>query len=183
MPLDQVTAMSVNFDPAEDRIILDCQLAAGTTVRLWLTRRIARRLVQRLSAWLGHSSPVAARIAQPGLREDVLQMEHRSQRLAVAQQNRDAPTVRADPAPAAPSGRLITGIGFADLTDSRFGVGLILDKGQRPSLEIRFARPQVHWWAGRLDRLAQSAAWDLGQGDRGWLAMDPEPSPQSGPLH
>ena len=99
MSLERIVAMSVNYVAAEDRIRVDCQLASGLTSRFWLTRRIVQRLQQRLLVWLGRSSAVARSIEQPRVRETAMQMEHRNLQAAVVEQNRDAPSVRADLSP------------------------------------------------------------------------------------
>ena len=109
-------------------------------------------------------------------------MEHSSLQQAVEERNRSAPTIRATDGGASERG-LVTGVGFAEARDGRFAVGFLIAQAKEPAVEIRFDRGQLHWWAGRLDRLAQRAEWDLQEGDRGWLAQDAEPPAHSGPLH
>ena len=183
MSLERIVAMSVNYVAAEDRIRVDCQLASGLTSRFWLTRRIVQRLQQRLRVWLGRSSAVARSIEQPRVRETAMQMEHRNLQAAVVEQNRDAPSVRADLSPPGATAGVVTGVAFGETSSGRFGIAFILDGAKAPSLETRLDRAQLHWWAGRLDRLASQAAWNLPAEERGWLAKDVEPGPQSGPLH
>lgn len=183
MALERIVAMSVNLDLAQDRVCMDCQYLSERRARLWMTRRMSRRLLQRLSGWLARANAIAAQVHEPTLRREVLQMEHQRQRQAVATENRDAPRVR--PTPGGPDAEpgLVTGIGFAELANGRYAVGFALNKAADASVEVRFTQAQVHWWVGRVVHLARQAEWDFAELEQGWL-VDTRPAPaQSGPLH
>jgi hypothetical protein len=48
MPV-QLTRFSLSYDPAEDRIAWDGELAGGAVVRLWLTQRLIREFIGALA--------------------------------------------------------------------------------------------------------------------------------------
>lgn len=183
MTIEQITAMSVTFDAAEDRIRLDCKLDAERTTCLWLTRRIARRMLENLGIWLGRSSAVAQSISQPELRDQALQMEHTRLRQAVAERNQDTPSIKSIPSSDGRLGQVITGARFGEDPNQILVVAFLVDRLAHPSFQIRFDRAQLHWLTGRLDQLAGNAAWDLGEGERGWLGAASTVPANSGPLH
>ncbi|WP_293680025.1 hypothetical protein, partial [uncultured Phenylobacterium sp.] len=98
---------------------------------------------------------MAQRIGQPRLRDEVLQMEFRSHHEAVAQRNREAPSIRAEGRP--DGANIVTGVGFGKLATGGLALAFLLDRAKTAQLEVRFDRGQLHWWAGRLDRLSQAA--------------------------
>ena len=44
-----IITVTMQFDPLEDRIIMDCSNKSNDTQRLWLTRRLLNRLIPSLT--------------------------------------------------------------------------------------------------------------------------------------
>jgi len=132
---------------------------------------------------LGRSSTLARGISQPAVREQALHMEHRNLTEAAAARSRDIAAVTVTEVEAETLGQLVTALGITTASDGRFGVLFMLERSTEPSLQVRFDRSQLHWWAGRLDRLAAAANWDLPASERGWLATEAAETTHSGPLN
>ena len=79
-----LTRLTTRYDPVEDRLALDGQLAENTC-RLWLTARLLRQLLPRLFAWLDD---------QAGETAAMIAMHRWAQSRALAEKRPAAPVVR-----------------------------------------------------------------------------------------
>lgn len=155
--------LDVGYDAVEDRIALTCRIGASGELRLYMTRRLAERLINSLGAILAKSSALAQR-ASPVVRSDVVMMEHHG---AVAA----APRVDRHSTPPQPSVEvryryLVTDINLT-VKPSAFSVTF----RERTQDLIRFeaSRDDLHRLLDLVQRTAVNAGWRL-QIDVNWLA-------------
>ena len=152
------TTVSVCYLQQDDRLALDC--ADGTRrIRLILTRRLTRRLLNACIGLLERSSAVLAK-TPAALRSEVIGMEHLSA------------LKRAAPAPA-PPGPALRDLGSVlvtqiDLQTAADAFSILLQSDGEPVARLALSRSILHRTVALIDEWAERAEWDIGS-RTGWL--------------
>ena len=169
----KIQSLTVQHDPAQDRIALFVRLA-DTEQILFLTRRLTFGLLNALSQQIQHAQG-DTRLAQAGLQEELLSMKHARAVNHIRETQADRPAVSA--APKQLPTRLLTSIEIRDQ-----GTGRLLKfsdvNGEVASIALDAA--QVHWFVGRLATHSRSAGWGNPIPVPGWLEPNASAEPAPG---
>ena len=143
----QILGLTTSFREAQDRLYLAAQDDAGQVTGLWLTRRLADRLVRKLTARLdgaGHAAqaPTPSRAAVQVWQQSVAQAQHA----------RVAPV----PEPAPTSEALIESVDIAQ-ADGR--LRLVFHCAGGRSLGLTVDGTQLRQWLGMVYRNYRVAEW------------------------
>jgi len=168
----RIDRIRIGYAAREDRLVLIAELP-GHVRRAFLTRRLVRNWMQRMSEQLSATHPAAARTADPG---EVLQMEHLA---AVAGARGEAGKPRTDESAPVIAISTSTHLPVTDFLITRIGlecrgpfhlVGLHGvrresaqpgDDSAEPVAGLRLARANAHQLLRLLRDQAKSADWDL----------------------
>lgn len=140
--------ITTSYSDSEDRLQLAGEDAAGdTSLVLWLTQRLANRLVRTLTQWLeqedgGRLSTLAPDLRQAWAQEAATQMFQPAAPVRVAA---DAP------------GLLVTSVDLARDAGRYILVFRIADDTDAPSLS--FSSIELRQWLGIVRSLYQAAGW------------------------
>jgi hypothetical protein len=142
-----IASITLSYVTDEDRIHLAARMHDATTVRFWLTQRMARSLVRALGTYMEKAEgiPLAT------VRQAVMAQ---AQAQAVAAIRREQPVVAKAEAPA----HLITTIRLNLLPDH---VGLRFESGLDFSPAVTLDRTMVRQWLSMLQRQFEKGGWPL----------------------
>lgn len=158
-----IQSVTLSYSQDEDRIHLATLLHDGRTVRLWLTQRLARRLVDALASHLEK----AEGIPLPTVRNEMLAQE---QVMAVSAIKPTKP-VEID---VSDRPHLIANITL-NLSTDRFGLAFACDRDIAPSIVLD--RMMVRQWLSMLHRQFVAGSWPLDVWPAWLLASDPAHAP------
>jgi len=158
-PILTIDKMTVTYDPQEDRLRLAVKDSSERHAALWLTQRLANRLVGAIADWLSTlSEPASA--AKPS--SSATRHWDKATQLAWQQSSAQAeyqPSVPVQADPDAPVG-LIDSI---DISGQRHLLKLLF-KTPQPRAVLYLSPQQAHQWLGILRTRFEQAEWSL----QGW---------------
>lgn len=159
------TRIFVGYDENEDRIFIDFS-DAGSQCRLWLTRRIARRLWSAMADLLERSSPTLPK-TPVDLRQEVIAMEHLSalSRPEPADAAGQAAKPKAEHAKADQDTVLLHKV---DINFTQENFRLLFHSTAEPKAGLTVGRTELHKILALIDQCATAAEWDLGTATE-WL--------------
>lgn len=164
--LMKIQSLTVQHDPAEDRIILLARSADALQILL-LTRRLTFSLLAALGKQIQHTQG-DKRLAQAGLQDELLSMKHSRALNRVREAQSDQRVVSA--AVERPlTRRLLTKIQIRDKSD-RHQMIFSDAGGQVASIVLDAA--QVHWLVGRLCLHSRKAGWGTPIPTPSWLEQN-----------
>lgn len=168
-----IQSLTVQHDPAQDRIALFVRLADAEQI-LFLTRRLTFGLLTALSKQIQHTQG-DQRLAQAGLQNELLSMKHARAVNHIRKTQANRPALSA--APKQRPTRLLTSI---EIRDQGAGRLLIFSDANGEIASIALDAAQVHWFVGRLATHSRSAGWGNPIPVPGWLEpnTNAEPAPQ-----
>lgn len=169
----KIQSLTVQHDPAEDRIILLARSADAEQILL-LTRRLTCSLLAALSKQIQHTQG-DQRLAQAGLQDELLSMKHTRALSRVREAQADRPAVSA--APQRLPTRLLTKIGIRDQAQGR---QLLFSDASGEVASISLDAAQLHWFVGRLATHSRSAGWGNPIPVPGWLEPNASAEPAPG---
>ncbi|HLG87245.1 MAG TPA: hypothetical protein VKZ79_08615 [Alphaproteobacteria bacterium] len=149
----EATRIAVGYDDNEDRIFIDFS-GAERQCRLWLTRRITRRLWSAIMDILERSSPIASK-TPADMRQEVIAFEHLS---AIS---RPEPAAGAGP-DAKPVERSAALLAKVDISFTAESFRLVFHAAAEPAAALTIGRAELHKVLALLDQSATAAEWDLG---------------------
>jgi hypothetical protein len=167
----KIQSLTVQHDPAEDRIVLLARIADAEQILL-LTRRLTYGLLGALGKQIQRTQG-DQRLAQAGLQDELLSMKHARalNRIRKAQADR-LPAV--SPAPQRLPTRLLTTI---EIRDQGQGRQLVFSDTQGEIASIALDAAQLHWFVGRLATHSRNAGWDKPIPVPGWLEQNTNAEP------
>lgn len=177
-PVLVVKTITFGYDDDADRLFLDCSDPV-TALRLWLTRRLTRRLLAAFAGALERSSP-AVRKAPADARQEVMAMEHLMslavEQAAPQQPSPDAaagdgtgPGVAQTEAASPPEDRRRAAlVSRIDVEIHPTEFRLLLHSADNPLASVGLNRGEVHKVLAALDHWARVAEWDIAAA-AGWL--------------
>lgn len=175
MTAKSISTLTIRFDDAEDRIALFCRFKdEAPAALLHLTRRMAERLARTLCEWLASNSQTADTIQNPGLKREVMQMEHVR---AVQVASKSTSRLEVETLPTSTT-RLVTQLQFRLKAGSGVGLLIACDKQTEPEYGIFLEIAKIHWLVNRLTELAEQAQWSLPEDVRDWALNHPANVPQ-----
>ncbi len=157
-----IRSITVQHDPAEDRIILFAR-QADTEQTLLLTRRLTQGLLAALGKQIQHTQG-DQRLAQAGLQDELLSMKHSRALNHVREAQTDRPDLGA--ALKRLPTRLLTSIEIRDQGLTRL---LVFGDASGEVASIAFDAAQIHWFVGRLATHSHNAGWGNPMPIPGWL--------------
>jgi hypothetical protein len=169
----KIQSLTVQHDPAEDRIVLLTRSADAEQILL-LTRRLTCGLLAALSKQIEHTQG-DQRLAQSGLQDELISMKHSRALSRVREAQADRPAVSA--APQRLPTRLLTKIGIRDQAQGR---QLLFSDARGEVASIALDAAQLHWFVGRLATHSRKAGWGNPVPVPAWLEQNPSPEPASG---
>lgn len=139
--------ITTSYSDDEDRLCVAGQNAAGDAVVLWLTQRLANRLVRQLVAWLEEEDDDRLAALAPDLHHSWAQQ-------AAARQLEPSAPVRADRA--APA-MLVSSVDLAR-EDGRYFMSFHR-RGDADITTLTFSTTELRQWLGIVHHLYQAADW------------------------
>ena len=150
------TRIFVGYDENEDRIFIDFS-DAESRCRLWLTRRLTRRLWSAIIDILERSSPTVSK-TPADMRKEVIAFEHLS---AIS---RPEPAA-ADPSAQPPADKADRGAALLHKVDINFtqeAFRLVFHTAAEARAGLTVGRTELHKILALVDQCATAAEWDLG---------------------
>jgi len=154
------TRLFVGYDENEDRIFIDFS-DASAQCRLWLTRRITRRLSNALADLLERSSPTLPK-TPIDLRQEVIAFEH------LSALNRPEPASPPGEAGKAMIDRGAVLLHKVDINFTQDAFRLVFHSAAEPRAGLTVGRTELHKTLALIDQCATAAEWDLGLASE-WL--------------
>ncbi|MFO1198326.1 MAG: hypothetical protein U1E86_15275 [Burkholderiaceae bacterium] len=148
------TALAVGYDAEEDRVQLSFTLTDGKRRSVYLTRRITRALVARLTQVAGTTAEVPA-AASPQDRRNLAALHHDAvaHRLPISSQPRKPPAEDERPP-------LVVDIRFArHKSNGRWMLKFVCR--ERASLTLELTTEMLHGFIELIRRRLPSTGWDL----------------------
>lgn len=158
----------VGYDENEDRIFVDFSNAEGRC-RLWLTRRITRRLWSAIVDILERSSPTLSK-TPADMRQEVIAFEHLSA-LSRPEPADEGKAVK----PVADHGADL--LHKVDINFSRDAFRLVFHAMTEPKAGLTVGRTELHKILALVDQCATAAQWDLGIATE-WLQRSGTTAPE-----
>src|SRR5581483_5719057 len=143
----------VGYDENEDRILVDLS-NAESRCRLWLTRRITRRLWSAIIEIVERSSPTVLK-TPADMRKDVIAFEHLS-----AISRPEPAEGGAPPAPVADRGTAL--LRQVDINFTQEAFRLIFHSATGAMAGLTVGRTELHKVLSLIDQCAKAADWELG---------------------
>jgi hypothetical protein len=145
---------SVRYLTLEDRLLLRGSFPDGAEVRLLLTRRLTRGLLQAIDRMADQLAP--ANLADPAQQQMVADFTREA---AVEQADFSQPYAAGEALPRMAEARLVTGLSLTPKEGERVAVGFRLEQGER----LDFTVPASAVWslAHLIGQQAKTAEWDL----------------------
>jgi hypothetical protein len=150
----EATRIFVGYDENEDRVFIDFS-DAGAQCRLWLTRRITRRLSSALAELVERSSPTLPK-TPVDLRAEVIAFEH----LSALSRPEPAPTADQTAKPTTAQGVVL--LRKVDINFNQEAFRLVFHAAAEPMAGLTIGRTELHKTLALLDQCATAAEWDLG---------------------
>ncbi|GAB4212440.1 MAG: hypothetical protein Fur007_04760 [Rhodoferax sp.] len=145
-PEHRVQRITSEYVEAEDRLRLCAELDAGQRVLLWLTQRLANRLVAALWRWLGRG----------------LQDVPRPEVWQEFAQDRARQSLQPQPRVALEGAQASWRVDSVDLTYDHESVLLRFVGPEGAAVTLRMAELPLRQWLAILESLYRSAEWPLG---------------------
>lgn len=148
----KILSVTVQHDPAQDRILLIARDAVAEQVLL-LTRRLTFGLIATLGKLIQQSQG-NSRLADIGLQSELLSMKHAHALSQIREAQVDCAPPK--PAPQRLPSRLLTQI---DIRDDPSGRILVFFETASPIAQLALDARQLHWFVGRLATHSRIAGW------------------------
>jgi hypothetical protein len=162
--------ITTSYSDNEDRLCVAGQDGAGDAVVLWLTQRLANRLVRQFVAWLEDADDGRLAALAPDLRHSWAQE-------AAARQLEPSAPVRADRA--APA-LLVTSVDLVR-EDGRYLMSFHR-QGEADITTLTFSTTELRQWLGIVHHLYQAADWPR-HAWPAWMEETPREHRQPALLH